>query len=253
MKRRLYLLAAGLFFLVLLVVIYIGYGLNSYVLIALLTIPVSIFLWRSYFRIDSPDSRNTYITNLLTGLTVLVGIMTYQVSNDDARDQEKAANLVESMKIYMNVQNERRAALTETDTAKRRVMARNYWRNLFDMHWLVFQLYRKSDMDQNIFTTWTTSRFINYWSAGESIPVGDGSSVSYRQEWEQLGQGHYFMDKGEYQVFMKEVYQLFDGQGARYVQQPDRVWAEVHDLLVDYDRRERLHSLTDWFGFSDDY
>ena len=61
------------------------------------------------------------------------------------------------------------------------------------------------------------------------------------------------MDKGEYHRFMNDVYRLYGNEGSRYVARPDSVRKRIGELLLQYDRRDRLYRMTNWLGITDEY
>lgn len=116
-----------------------------------------------------------------------------------------ASNLVNCLNAYIMVMRSKRRALEE----KNKELTKDFYRELFDLHWTEFQLWRKGMIPDNVMQAWLMIRHRNF-AKGQllfSAENGQQIVVSYSQVWQELKNEDYFEKTDPFLEFMNRVHE----------------------------------------------
>ena len=147
------------------------------------------------------------ITTLFTALTVLSATIAAYLSFRSIRtniDSTKSQVLLQCLREYINIQKNRTGARLEQSEE----LCANYYRELFDLHWTEFQMWKLNFIDDTTMTAWLNSRYRNYlddYLIAEK-ENGDKIKIRYKDIWDKVLIEHYFEKDDPFVKFMKHTY-----------------------------------------------
>ena len=113
------------------------------------------------------------------------------------RDQLRAQTMLACLNQYIDIRRQRLSA-EESDN---RLRCENHYRELFDLHWSEFQLYRMGVIPEPILRVWLDARKRNY--ENDSIIVSTGDPVTYKEVWKKLVDQGYWPPNYDFRKFME--------------------------------------------------
>lgn len=131
-------------------------------------------------------------------------VLWFEIKN--LREEFKGRILFDALNSYIAIQKDRRKATSKKDP----VLANEYYREMFDLHWTEFNLWRKGYIDDNIMKTWLHARRRNY--EHDTMSTVDQNEntveVSYSAVWDSLidPQNAYFIEGDPFKEFMNDAH-----------------------------------------------
>lgn len=105
-------------------------------------------------------------------------------------DNTKSQVLLDCLREYIEIRKHRTTAIM----ANSKELCSDYYRELFDLHWTEFRLWRKGYIDDETMKSWLNIRYRNY--MGDSLifkdKAGKWIKVNYKESWEKLIKEDYF-------------------------------------------------------------
>jgi len=146
------------------------------------------------------------ILQLLSVLVALIValILCWQIIR--LKEEFKGKVLFNALNSYIAIQKDRSIVISEKNPES----ARNYYREMFDLHWTEFNLWRKGYIDDYIMIAWLHARRRNYEHDTISTTDENGNAiiVSYKKVWESLidPANAYFIRGDPFITFMEYVH-----------------------------------------------
>lgn len=118
--------------------------------------------------------------------------------------QTRAQVILDCMRSYTNIRRLRTDA-TEHHSVDR---ARDYYRELFDLHWTEYELYRERLIPRRMYVAWLDARRRNFREDGIEIqlPNAQCQRVTYAECWHKLVNDNYFSPADGFVAFMQLVH-----------------------------------------------
>lgn len=148
---------------------------------------------------------------VLTALTVMVTVLSavcvaylnYKSIKTNI-DTNKSQVLLQCLREYGNVMKDRTNAKNE----KNRELIIGYYRELFDLHWTEFRLWKLDFIEDDTMTAWLNSRYRDYLTdyLTAQDENGDEIEISYKDSWDDLVKTNYFEKDDKFLIFMKYAY-----------------------------------------------
>lgn len=115
-----------------------------------------------------------------------------------------ASNLVNCLSTYIQLMRARTQALE----AKSETQCANFYRELFDLHWSEFQIWRENLIPDHVMKAWLVVRHRNYAKDALSFVADNGQKVTitYKQVWDDLKNTDYFEGTDPLVRFMDKVH-----------------------------------------------
>lgn len=114
-----------------------------------------------------------------------------------------SSNLINCLNSYVNIMRTRSRALEN----KSELLCKDYYRELFDLHWTEFQMWRDGLIPDHVMDAWLSVRRRNYKEDFlEFDKDGQKVHVSYQQIWHELEQRKYFEPTDTYCVLMNKAH-----------------------------------------------
>lgn len=131
-------------------------------------------------------------------------VLWFEIKN--LKEEFKGGILFNALNSYIAIQKDRRKAVSEKDPE----LANEYYREMFDLHWTEFNLWRKGYIDDNIMKAWLHARRRNYEHDTISTVDQKGNTVevSYSAVWDSLvdPQNAYFIEGDPFKEFMNDAH-----------------------------------------------
>lgn len=98
--------------------------------------------------------------------------------------------LLQCLEDYIEIQKHRTDALMKRNEK----LCLDYYRELFDLHWTEFRLWKSGFIDDETMSTWLKIRYRNYLNDAISFmdDAGKEIKISYKESWEKLINENYF-------------------------------------------------------------
>jgi len=115
-----------------------------------------------------------------------------------------SSNLVNCLNAYITIMRARTKALED----KSEQQCKDFYRELFDLHWTEFQMWRDGLIPDHVMEAWLAVRGRNY--REDSIQFdkdGQRVTVSYRQVWDELDDKRYFEPTDPFIQFMDRAHE----------------------------------------------
>lgn len=115
-----------------------------------------------------------------------------------------ASNLVNCLNTYVGLMRVRTKAAEEKDEK----LCKDFYRELFDLHWTEFQIWREGMIPDHVMKAWLAVRHRNYATDALSFTVDNGQeiTISYKQVWEELKNINYFEGTDPFIKFMDRAH-----------------------------------------------
>ena len=148
------------------------------------------------------------ITAIFTVLTVISATIAAFLSYHSIKkniDSIKSQVLLQCLREYINIRKDQTTARLE----KSEELCSNYYRELFDLHWTEFRLWRLNYIDDAIMATWLKSRnrnYLNDFLIAEN-EKGEKVEIYYKDMWDKVLIENYFEKDDPFVKFMKFAYE----------------------------------------------
>ena len=150
------------------------------------------------------DNLIEIVTMLLTALTLISAVSVTYLSYKTIKtniDTNKSQVLLQCLREYINIQKDRTIAIREHNEE----MILNYYRELFDLHWTEYQLWRLNFIDDTPMTAWINGRYRDYLDDYliAKDEKGDEIKIYYKDCWDNLVKTNYFEKDDKFITFVK--------------------------------------------------
>lgn len=147
------------------------------------------------------------ITAVFTALTVLCATIAAYLSFCSIKtniDATKSQVLLQCLREYINIRKDRTNARLEGSED----LCLNYYRELFDLHWTEFRLWRLKFIDDTTMTAWLNSRYRNYLDDYliAKNETGEEVKIRYKDTWNKGLIENYFEKDDQFVKFMNLTY-----------------------------------------------
>jgi hypothetical protein len=121
------------------------------------------------------------------------------------RRQTEAQVVLGCLQAYSSVRRRRQKAV-QADSADE---CKEYYRELCDLHWSEYSLYRNRHLSASIMRFWLDARWRDFQNDTMTVrgPGGNAVSVSYADQWRQLVADKYFAPSDRFVDFMNLVHE----------------------------------------------
>jgi hypothetical protein len=115
-----------------------------------------------------------------------------------------ASNLINCLDAYIKLMRDR----TKAEDQKSEKLVKDYYRELFDLHWTEFHLWQQGLIPESVMNAWLAVRRRNYTKDAIEFETINGQKVNitYRQIWDQLLVDEYFEPADPFVKFMKKAH-----------------------------------------------
>jgi len=115
-----------------------------------------------------------------------------------------ASNLVNCLNAYTVLMRARTKAEVEKDEK----LCKDFYRELFDLHWAEFQIWREGMIPDHVMKAWLAVRRRNYEKGALQFDTDTGQkiTVKYSQVWDELKSQKYFEPTDPYLQFMDKAH-----------------------------------------------
>lgn len=142
----------------------------------------------------------TAISAIFAAIAASLSYLSIKTNVDTAKSQV----LLQCLREYIEIRNHRTKALTE----KKKELCEDYYRELFDLHWTEFRLWRWGYIDDETMSLWLSLRFRNY--RDDSLIIKNENEVdiktTYKECWDKLIESNYFEKDDPFTKFMNLVH-----------------------------------------------
>jgi len=115
-----------------------------------------------------------------------------------------ASNLINCLNAYTVLMRAR----TKAEEARSEKLCKDFYRELFDLHWTEFQIWRDGMIPDHVMNAWLAVRRRNY--AKDALEfetaTGQGATVTYQQVWNALKDAEYFEPTDPFVRFMDKAH-----------------------------------------------
>ena len=137
-----------------------------------------------------------------TGWTAMANWFTAKAT----RESMTASVLIDCLNAYTNVMRQRAVAIE----SKSEQQCKDFFRELFDLHWTEFQLWRQSMIPNHVMKAWLSVRRRNYDEKKGRIQITTDTDkiviVTYKQVWDELNRDQYFEEDDPFVTFMNKIH-----------------------------------------------
>lgn len=115
-----------------------------------------------------------------------------------------ASNLLNCLNAYTALMRARTKALEE----KNKQQCKDFYRELLDLHWTEFQIWREGMIPDHVMKAWLAVRRRNYIRDALEFDTDDGQriTVTYREVWDELKNTEYFEATDPFVSFMDKTH-----------------------------------------------
>lgn len=115
-----------------------------------------------------------------------------------------SSNLINCLNAYITIMRAKTKALED----KSEQQCKDFYRELFDLHWTEFQMWRDGLIPDHVMKAWLAVRRRNYLEDSMQFDKdGQKITVSYRQVWDELEHKKYFEPTDPYRQLMNKVHE----------------------------------------------
>jgi hypothetical protein len=133
---------------------------------------------------------------LITAIAAGLSLYSIRILKKEA----KSSLLFNCMEKFLDINRQRAAALQEKSVTK----CEGYFREILDLQWLEFKLWRDKYIETSIFKTWLSGRKKSYEKEKYEFKTNVTSTASYKHTWHKLVTENYFPDS--FVEFMEMVH-----------------------------------------------
>lgn len=109
---------------------------------------------------------------------------------------------IECLNQYIKIQKTKREAGKSKDSD----LCYDYYRELFDLHWTEFNLWKKGHILDSVMRAWLDVRSRNFKKDKFDAKFSSGENVSYQLVWEDLVKNKYFSPEDDFIRFMELIH-----------------------------------------------
>lgn len=124
------------------------------------------------------------------------------------REAMTASNLINCLNAYITIMRQRTVAVNSKDEQQ----CKDFYRELFDLHWTEFQLWRQRMIPDNVVNAWLNVRRRNYDPTKGYLQftsaTGETVTVTYQQVWSELKSSEYFESTDPFVPFMDKGHSI---------------------------------------------
>lgn len=115
-----------------------------------------------------------------------------------------SSNLINCLNAYITIMRARTRALEN----KSELQCKDFYRELFDLHWTEFQLWQERMIPDHVMKAWLRIRRRNYNTGSLKFETETGQkiSVNYQEVWQELKNIEYFEATDLFIRFMDKVH-----------------------------------------------
>lgn len=115
-----------------------------------------------------------------------------------------ASNLINCLNTYTALMRRR----TKAEEAKNEKQCKDFYRELFDLHWTEFQIWRDGMIPDHVMIAWLAVRRRNYAKDALEFETAAGQEmrVTYQQVWNTLKDDEYFEPTDPFVRFMDKTH-----------------------------------------------
>lgn len=132
---------------------------------------------------------------------LFAALFTWFAANATKRASRGAA-LLSCLEKYIVIMKDKRKAEEEGSSR----LAEEFYRELLDLHWSEFQLWRDGVIPDNVMLSWVRVRKRNFDEDKITCTNEDGKIVTYKDCWNKLEKTNYFEIDDPFVKFMKKVH-----------------------------------------------
>ena len=118
------------------------------------------------------------------------------------RRNSRKDTLLKLLDKYLDLMKTRHEALEKKDPSKLEV----HYRELFDLHWTEYHLFRQKMIDIEVYGAWIKRRYKDY-CIQESLITEPANSITYAYLWKKLVNEGYFEGDDTFVAHMKLVHE----------------------------------------------
>lgn len=138
---------------------------------------------------------------LLAAMGALIAAIFTWFAAQATKTASRGATLLSCLQNYIDIMKDRRKAEEEESS----LSVEEFYRELFDLHWSEFHLWRDDVISDNVMLAWARVRKRNF-DEDKAISTKDGKTVTYRNCWDKLKNINYFEIDDPFVKFMKKVH-----------------------------------------------
>lgn len=143
----------------------------------------------------------------LTALTVISAAFVTYLSYKSIKtniDTNKSHVLLQCLREYIDIKKSRTNAKIEQNEE----LILNYYRELFDLNWTEFQLWKLNFIEDTTMTAWLSGRHRDYLNDCMTAKdeKGNETKICYKDSWDKIVQTNYFEKKDKFLIFMKHAH-----------------------------------------------
>ena len=146
-----------------------------------------------------PDIIISFFALLISGTSILWNFLSHTMGKRNS----KRDTLVICLQKYMDIMNSKSQAIE----AKSVSLAKKYYRELFDLYWMEFELFQISLIDQDIYLNWLNLRYKEYTEERllHNNEIFKNNNICYKNEWDILAED-YFLKEDPFVEHMELVH-----------------------------------------------
>jgi len=137
-------------------------------------------------------------------VTLVIAIFNF-LAVKEMEKEAKASVMQKCTESYIMIRRQRSKAIMENSVQ----IAKDYYREICDLHWSEFRLYSDGLIPKNVMKAWLDARARNF--SNDQIELGDNRTgtqiVKYSEEWVALLDNGYFETEDPFVQFMNNVHE----------------------------------------------
>lgn len=144
------------------------------------------------------------VINALIAFGSLAMVYMSKKSIKTQEDQNRSLIMIECLRLYADIQRGRTKAVTE----KNAQMAKDYYREMLDLHWTEYYLWKNKMIYDGVMKLWLDARHRNYKDDRLTIETAPGAvvNVAYSDVWAELRNIKYFAPNDPFVSFIEKVH-----------------------------------------------
>lgn len=142
------------------------------------------------------------IAAILTGWAAVANWLTARAT----REAMTASVLIDCLSAYTNLMRQRTSAIRNRSQQE----CKDYFRELFDLHWTEFQLWRERMIPDHVMNAWLSVRRRNFDPKKGCLEfftdTQEHITVTYQQIWDELKSDEYYEATDPFVAFMNKAH-----------------------------------------------